>query len=154
MEFNENPLPQNEELVSTLIWLVDSSHRNSYPLSVLNMIRFPDNNPTGFCTSEPDRTGFQKKLNRIRYGYPNCVDHLPSLHCTVIGFALNWESHKSLRHDCECLTELLERAFFQPYPIQRIQLAEVGWEYDDKGFGQKTGWVACIKSWATFSVLV
>ena len=24
---------------------------------------------------------------------------LPSLHCTVIVFALDWESHKSLKHD-------------------------------------------------------
>jgi len=59
---------------------------------------------------------------------------LPSLHCTVIGFALDWESHKSLKHDHEFLTELLERALFQPYPIQRIQLAEVGWESYNKGF--------------------
>jgi len=44
---------------------------------VLNMIRSPDRDPTGFCTSEPepDWTGFWKKLNRIRYGYPNCIDH-------------------------------------------------------------------------------
>jgi len=70
-----------------------------------------------------------------------CVtNHLPSLHCTVIGFALDWESHKSFKHDRECLTELLEGAFFQPYPIQRIQLAEVGWESDDKGFERKRGW--------------
>jgi len=63
---------------------------------------------------------------------------------------LEWESHKSLKHDRECLTELLERALFQPYAIQRIQLAEVGWESDNKGFD----WVVCIKSWTTFSVLV
>jgi len=50
--------------------------------------------------------------------------HLPSLHCTVIGFALDWEPHKSLKHDRECLTELLERPYFQRYPIQRIQLAD------------------------------
>jgi len=68
------------------------------------------------------------------------MKHLPSLHCTVIGFALDWESHKSLKHDRECLTELLERAFFQPYPIQQIQLAEVGWESDNKGFERKRGW--------------
>jgi len=43
--------------------------------AVLNMIRFPDRDPTGFCISEPDRIGFRKKLNRIRYGYPNCFDH-------------------------------------------------------------------------------
>jgi len=36
---------------------------------------------------------------------------LPSLHCTVIWFLLDWESHKSVKHDRECLTELLERAF-------------------------------------------
>ena len=82
------------------------------------------------------------------------INHIPSLHCTVFGFALDWESHKSLKHDRECLTELLERAFFQPYPIQRIQLAEVGWESDDKGFERKRGWMVCIKSCATFSVLV
>jgi len=31
--------------------------------TVLNMIQFPDRNPTGFCNSEPDpdRTGFRKK---------------------------------------------------------------------------------------------
>jgi len=70
-----------------------------------------------------------------------------------IGFALDWESHKSLKHDHECLTELLERACFQPYPIQRIQLAEVGWESDDEGFERKRVWVVCIKSYATFSLL-
>jgi len=56
-------------------------------------------------------------------------------------FALDWESHKSLKHDRECLTELLERACFQSYPIQRIQLAEVGWESDNKGSsGKEVGW--------------
>ena len=82
--------------------------------------------------------------------------HLPTLHCTVIGFVLDWESHKSLKDkdDRECLTELLERAFFQPYPIQRIQLAEVGWESDNKGLEWKRGWVVFIQSWTTFSVLV
>jgi len=41
------------------------------------MIRFPDRDPTGFCNSEPepDRTGFWKTRNPIRYGYPNCIDH-------------------------------------------------------------------------------
>ena len=39
------------------------------------------------------------------------VVNLPSLHCSVVGFSLDWESDKSLRHDRECLTELLERAF-------------------------------------------
>jgi len=29
-------------------------------VAVLNMIRFPDHDPTGFGNSEPDRTGFQK----------------------------------------------------------------------------------------------
>jgi len=54
-----------------------------------------------------------------------------------MGFALDWESHKSFKHDRECLTELLERAFFQPYAIQRIQLAEVDWESHNKGFDWK-----------------
>jgi len=46
-------------------------------LAVLNMIRFPDRDPTGFCNSEqdPDWTEFKKTNNRIRYGYPNCIDH-------------------------------------------------------------------------------
>ena len=74
--------------------------------------------------------------------------------CTVIGFTLDWESHKSLKHDRECLTKLLDRACFQPYPIQRIQLAEVCWESDNKGFEWKRGWVVCIKFCATFSALV
>ena len=40
-----------------------------------------------------------------------------------MGLALDWESHKSLKHHRECLTELIERAFFQPYAIQQIQLS-------------------------------
>ena len=56
-------------------------------------------------------------------------------------FALDWESHKSLKHDRECLTELLDRACFQSYPIQRIQLAEVGWESDNRDSSEKeVGW--------------
>jgi len=39
------------------------------------------------------------------------IVNLTSLHCSVVGFSLDWESDKSLRHDRECLTELLERAF-------------------------------------------
>jgi len=67
--------------------------------------------------------------------------HLPTLHCTVKGFALDWESHKSLKHDRECFTELLECAFFQPYAIQRIQLAEEGWASDNKGLIENdVGW--------------
>jgi len=53
---------------------------------------------------------------------------------TVMEFVLDSESLKSLKHDRECLTELLEHTFFQPYAIQRIQLAEVDWESDNKGF--------------------
>ena len=64
---------------------------------------------------------------------------LPSFHRTVIGFALDWESRKSLKHDRECLTELLERACYR--------------ESDNKGFEWKRGWVVWIKSCATFSVL-
>jgi len=82
------------------------------------------------------------------------IGQLPTLHCTVIGFALDWESHKSLKHDCECLIELLKHVFFQPYLIQWIQLVEVGWESDNEGLERKWGWVVCIKSCATFSVLV
>jgi len=47
---------------------------------------------------------------------------------------LDWESHKSLKHDREYVTEVLERALFQPYAIESIQLAEVDWESDNKGF--------------------
>ena len=54
---------------------------------------------------------------------------------------MDWKSHKSLKHDRECLTELLERTYFPPYTIQRIQLGEVGWESDDKGLERKRGWV-------------
>jgi len=43
-------------------------------VSVLKRIHFPDRDPTGFCNSEPDPTGFWKKY-LIRYRYPNCVDH-------------------------------------------------------------------------------
>jgi len=71
-----------------------------------------------------------------------------------MGFALDWESHKSLKHDRECLTEVLEHSFCQPYTIKRIQLAEVDWESENKGFERKIGWVVCIKSSTTFSVLV
>jgi len=42
---------------------------------------------------------------------------LPTLQCTVIGFALDWEFHKSLKHDRERLTELLELAFVQPRDV-------------------------------------
>jgi len=59
---------------------------------------------------------------------------VPTLQCTIIGFTLDWKFHKSLKHYHECLTKLLERAFFQPLVIQQIQLAEVDWESDNKGF--------------------
>jgi len=46
-------------------------------LLVLNMMRFPNCDPTGLCNSEPDpdRIGFGNKLYRIKCGYPNCIDH-------------------------------------------------------------------------------
>jgi len=53
------------------------------------------------------------------------LQHLPTSHCAVIGFALDWESHKSLKHDHECLTELLERVFFQPYAVLQFQLLDL-----------------------------
>jgi len=37
---------------------VFNSGVTAFPLAVLNMI--PDREPTGFCNSEPDRTGFRK----------------------------------------------------------------------------------------------
>ena len=44
--------------------------------AVLNMIRFPDRDPTGFCNAEPDPVGVDfEKNNSIRYRYPNCNDH-------------------------------------------------------------------------------
>jgi len=45
---------------------------------MLNMIWFPDCDPIGLCNSETGpvvRTGFGKKLYRIRYGHPKCIDH-------------------------------------------------------------------------------
>jgi len=48
-----------------------------YFVTVANMIRLPDRDPTWFCNSEldPDWTGFRRYLYRIGHGYPNCVDH-------------------------------------------------------------------------------
>jgi len=45
--------------------------------AVLNLIRFPDRDPTGFCKSEPDPdwAGYRKKAYRIGNGYPKCIDH-------------------------------------------------------------------------------
>jgi len=37
--------------------------------SILNMIRFPDGEQTGFCNSEPDWTGFWKRLYRIKLSW-------------------------------------------------------------------------------------
>ena len=76
--------------------------------------------------------------------------------------ALLWDSrwignptnHSSTTASVSPRTELLERAFFQPHAVQRIQLAEVDWKSDNKGFDWKWCWVACIKSLTTFSVLV
>jgi len=50
---------------------------------------------------------------------------------------LDWESDKSIKHDRESLTELLEWAFYEPYLIQQVQLAEVGWEFDNKDSSRK-----------------
>jgi len=59
--------------------------------AVLNMIRSPDRDSIGFCTSEPDPdwTGFWNKLNRIRYRYPNCIDHYSKL-LNQSCFGYNW----------------------------------------------------------------
>jgi len=51
-------------------------------------------------------------------------------------------------------SELLKPVFSEPYPIQRIQLAEVGWESDNKLYGRERRWMVCAKTWATFTVLV
>jgi len=77
--------------------------------------------------------GYQWLLSYCRFS-KHLKHQLPTLHCTVMGFVLDWESHKSLKHDRERLTKLLERAFFQRHAIERIQLAEVDWETDNKGF--------------------
>jgi len=38
------------------------------------MIWFPERDPTGCCNAELGPVGLDfEKLNRIRYGYPNCV---------------------------------------------------------------------------------
>jgi len=73
---------------------------------------------------------------------------------TVVRIALDCESDKSLRHDGECLTELLECEFFEPCPIQRIQVAEVGWESDNKGSKRESGRMARVDSYVAFTVLV
>ena len=60
---------------------------------VLNMIRFPDHDPTGFCNSEPDPdwSGFCKNLHRIGYGCPNCVDHCSRmLNQSFFGYIPDW----------------------------------------------------------------
>jgi len=80
------------------------------------------------------------QMYALSYRYPLCATLLSRRRW--IGNPIN--------HSC---TELLERACFQPHAIQRIQLAEVGWEPENKGFERKRGWVVCIKSCATFSVL-
>ena len=84
---------------------------------------------------DPAKIGFSADPVLIR------ADLLPSLHCTVVGSALYWEPHKSLKHDRECLTELLEHACFQPNAIQLIQLAEVDWESDDRDSSGKEVWL-------------
>ena len=136
----------NRPICSTVVFLTSNKYRKGCP-------RLSTNHPASLSL-ESLIIGFPiylcslDSLNRI------WLKQLPSLHCTVIGFALDWKSRKSLKYDHECLTELLERSCFQPYPIQRIQPAEAGWESDNKGFARKRGWVVCIKSCATFSVLV
>ena len=81
----------------------------------------------------------KRSLNRVH-------KHLSPLLCTIIGFALDWESHKSIGRDRGCLIELLGRAFSEPYSIQGIQPAGVVWGRDNKGFERKRGWVVCIES--------
>jgi len=57
------------------------------------MIRSPDGDPTRICTSEPDPdwTGFLKKLNRIGYGYPNCIDNCSKmLNQSFFGYKPDW----------------------------------------------------------------
>jgi len=64
-----------------------------YSSAHVYMIRFPDRDPTRFCNSEPDPgwTGFWKKLNRIRYGYPNCTDHCSKLlNQSFFGYKSDW----------------------------------------------------------------
>ena len=61
--------------------------------TVLNMIRFPDRDPTRFCNSEPDpdRPEFRKTLNRTRFGHPNCIDHCSKmLDQNFLGYRPDW----------------------------------------------------------------
>jgi len=55
--------------IRTGLGLKNFTVRSSLVWSRLNMIRFPDHDPIGFCNldPDPDRTGFWKKLHRIRY---------------------------------------------------------------------------------------
>ena len=80
--------------------------------------------------------------------------HIPSLHCTVFGFTLDWESDKSLRHDRERHTEPLERAFLIMSSSANPTSRGTFGIHNNKGFGQEKVWMICVKSWATFTVLV
>jgi len=119
----------NRLICSMVVVLASNKYRKGCP-------RLNTNHPTSFSIESliigfPTYLCCLDSLNRI------WLKQLPTLHYTVIGFALDWESHKSLKNDCERLTELVKWACFQQYAIQRIQPAEVGWESDNKGFARE-----------------
>ena len=54
--------------------------------SILNMIRFPDGEQTGFCNSEPDWTGFWKRLYRDQ---TKLITAFKSLIRVIFGYELD-----------------------------------------------------------------
>jgi len=93
-------------------------------VAVLNMIPFPDHDPTGFCISEldPDWTGFWKYLYRIGYGYPNCIDHCSRmLNQSFFGYKPDWIKYfrRSTRLGWDRITQrkYLTGSGFQKSPI-------------------------------------
>jgi len=73
------------------------------------------------------------------------TDHIYPLYT-----ALLWDSRwigNPINHSSTTVSvspSRLSAHFFQLYAIQRIQVAEVGWESDNNGFDRKWGWVVCI----------
>jgi len=57
------------------------------------MMPFQDCDPSGFCNAEldPGWNEFRNNLCRIRYGYPNCVDHRNQMfNQRFFGYGLDW----------------------------------------------------------------
>jgi len=50
----------------------------------LNTIRFPDHDPTGFCNSDPDRTGFRKNSTGSDLDIQTAL--ITAVNCLIRGF--------------------------------------------------------------------